>query len=150
MSLANKFSKLTVEPELQTPGQNTDIDMEVSGTPVPSQNKTADQKPKRPKKDKEVFTFVTVYYKRGEWGIQVYDTLREGLLEFVEEYYESAREKERLRVLSLDDEELLDRMLDMGTKSDRHISRCSLIDTISNAQVKIALISKKAWDSLAS
>jgi hypothetical protein len=76
MSLANKFSKLTVEPELQTPGQNTDIDMEVSGTPVPSQNKTADQKPKRLRKDKEIFYFVTVYYKRGEWGIQFYGTLR--------------------------------------------------------------------------
>jgi hypothetical protein len=75
-----KMSQLTVEPEPETPGQNADIDMEVSGTPAPSQNKTVDQKSKRPRKDKEIFNFVTVYYKRGEWGIQVYDTLRESLL----------------------------------------------------------------------
>ena len=142
MSLTNKFNKLTIEPEPQTPGQDTDINMEVAGTPAPSQKKTAGQKPKRSKKDKEVFTFVTVYYKRGEWGTQVYDTLREGLLDFVGEYCESAREKDRLQVLSLDDEDLLDRMLSMGTNSDRYISRCSLIGAIANAQVRIALIDK--------
>ncbi|KIM81444.1 hypothetical protein PILCRDRAFT_787677 [Piloderma croceum F 1598] len=87
----NRIIKLTVDAEPQTPGQNTDINMEVSGTPGPSQNKTADQKPKRTRKDKEIFNFVTVYYKRGEWGIQVYDTLWEGLLEFVEIYCISAR-----------------------------------------------------------
>jgi hypothetical protein len=36
----------------------------------------------------------------------------------------------------------LDRMLAMGTSSDRRISRCSLIDAIVNAQVRIALMSK--------
>lgn len=122
-SLANKFSRLTVEPEPQTPGQNTNIDMQVSGTPAPSQNKTADQ---TPRKDKEIFNFVTVYYKRGEWSILVYDTLREGLLEFVETYCESLAERDRL--VSLDDEELLDRMLIMSTNSNRHISEaCQLI-----------------------
>ena len=32
---------------------------------------------------KDVFTFVTVYYKHGEWDTNVFDTIREGLLEFV-------------------------------------------------------------------
>ena len=63
--------------------------MEVTGTTALSQKKTAGQKLKRPN-DKEVFTFVTVYYKHGGWSTQVYDTLWEGLLEFVAEYYESA------------------------------------------------------------
>jgi hypothetical protein len=63
-------------------------------------------------------------------------------LEFVGEYFESAREKEKLQVLSLNDEDLLDRILDIGTNSDRHISIRSLIDAIVNAQVRIALISK--------
>jgi hypothetical protein len=117
MSLTNKFNKLTIEPETQMPEQNTDINMEVAGTPAPSQKKTAGQKP----------------------STEVYNT---ELLEFVKEYYESAREKERLRVLSLDDEYLFDRMLAMGTNSDWHIGRCSLIDVIANAQVRIALIGK--------
>jgi hypothetical protein len=145
MSVTHKFNKLTIEPE---PQQNTDIDMEVAGTTA-SQKKTAGQKPKRSKKDKEVFTFVTVYYKHAGWSTEIYDTLREGLLEFVGEYFESAREKEKLQVLSLNDEDLLDRILDIGTNSDRHISIHSLIDAIVNAQVRIALISKKASDSLA-
>jgi hypothetical protein len=124
--LTSSASSPAVEPELQTPGQNTDIDMEVSGTPVPSQNKTADQKPKRLRKDKEIFYFVTVYYKRGEWGIQFYGTLREGLLEFVEIYCDSLAERDRL--ISLDDEELLNRMLIMGTNSNRHVGEaCQLI-----------------------
>ncbi|KIM81445.1 hypothetical protein PILCRDRAFT_8798 [Piloderma croceum F 1598] len=95
MSLTNKFNKLTIEPETQMPEQNTDINMEVAGTPAPSQKKMAGQKP----------------------STEVYDT---ELLEFVKEYYESAREKERLRVLSLDDEYLFDRMLAMGKD---HIDR---------------------------
>jgi hypothetical protein len=122
MSLTNKFSKLTVVPEPQTSEQNVDIDMEISGIPDPSQNKTADQKLKKSKKDKEVFTFVTVYYKHGEWGTQVYDTLREGLLEFVQRHCGSAAEREIERLVSLDDEELLDRMLIIGTNSNRCIS----------------------------
>jgi hypothetical protein len=142
MSLTNKFNNLIIEPVPQTPGQNTDIEMEVAGTPAPSQKKTEGHKPKQLKKDKEVFTFVTVYYKHGGWSTEVYDTLREGLSEFVREYFESAREKERLQLLSLNDEDLLDRMLTKGTNSDRYISRCSLIDAIVNAQVRIALMSK--------
>jgi hypothetical protein len=115
--------------------------MEIAGTPAPSQNKTTDQKPKRPRKDKEIFNFVTVYYKRGEWGIQVYDTLRKGLLQFVEDYCESLAEKDRL--VSLDDEELLNRMLIMGTNSNRHIYQRGMpINIIVNAQVKKTLMSK--------
>jgi hypothetical protein len=123
MSLTNKFSKLTVDPKPPTPGQNADIDMEVSAIPAPSQNKTADQKPKQSKKDEEVFTFVTVYYKHGEWGTEVYDTLREGLLEFVRRYCDSTAEREIQRLVSLDDEELLDRILIIGTNFIRYISR---------------------------
>ncbi|KIM81443.1 hypothetical protein PILCRDRAFT_8795, partial [Piloderma croceum F 1598] len=114
MPLTNKFSKLTVGPEPQTSEHNVDIDMKISGIPAPSQNKTADQKPKQSKKDKEVFTFVTVYYKHGEWDTKVYDTLREGLLEFVRRHCDSAAEREIQRLVSLDDEELLDRMLIIG------------------------------------
>jgi len=63
---------------------------------------------------------VTVYYKHGEWDTEVYDTLREGLLESVEDYCELVAERERL--LSLDDDELLNRMLIMGMNSDRYIT----------------------------
>ena len=54
--------------------------------------------------------------------------------------FESALEKEKLQVLSLNDEDLLDRILAISTNSDRHIF--SLIDAIVNAQVRIALMSK--------
>jgi len=62
---------------------------------------------------------VTVYYKHGEWDILVYDTLREGLLEFVGRCESAAERKE---LLSLDDEGLLDRILIMGSNSDLYIS----------------------------
>jgi len=62
-----------------------------------------------PAQQKHVFTFVTVYYKHGEWGTDVYDTLREGLLDFVNS---AASEKEEL--VSLDDKALVDSRLVIG------------------------------------
>jgi hypothetical protein len=100
MSLTGPFDKLNINPE-----ENADMDTEALDTG----NKTKTQKPKHTKQD--VFTFVTVYYKHGDWGTTVFDTLHEGLLEFVKEY-SSGAESEKL--LSLDDEKLLDELLVLG------------------------------------
>jgi hypothetical protein len=122
MSLSSKFNKLTIEPH----GESADSDMEAAETQAPSQNAPAQApaniqtgminnsktrgEPKQPKED--VFTFVTVYYKHGGWGTSVYDTLREGLLDFVNR---CASPAQRETLISLDDEDLLDRMLIIGT-----------------------------------
>jgi hypothetical protein len=118
MSLTNKLTT-----ELRTQGKNADIHTEASEILAPSQTTVppasikpeTDSKHRKPKQSKkDVYTFVTAYYKHGEYGTSVYDTLREGLLEFVDEC-DSTVEKETL--ISLDDEELLVRMLIMGTNS---------------------------------
>jgi len=62
----------------------------------------------------DVFTFVTVYYKHGEWGTDVFDTLREGLLEYVDE---TAPESEKKSLVLLDDDQLADRLLEIGMHS---------------------------------
>jgi hypothetical protein len=54
---------------------------------------------------------VTVYYKRGEWGADVFDTLREGLLELVGQ---TAPESEKESLVLLDDKKLADRLLEIG------------------------------------
>ena len=59
----------------------------------------------------DVFTFVTVYYKHGEWGTNVFDTLRAGLLQFVD----STAESEKESLVLLNDKELADRLLEIGT-----------------------------------
>jgi hypothetical protein len=59
----------------------------------------------------DIFTFVTVYYKHGEWSNEVFDTLREGLLKFVDE---TAPESEKESLVLLDDEKLADRLLEIG------------------------------------
>lgn len=65
------------------------------------------------KGDNDVFTFVTVYYKHGDWGVETFNTLREGLLHFALDY--SAREMEKGEaLLDLDDDTLIDRVLDIG------------------------------------
>ena len=91
MSLNNKFEDLTIN--------NAANDM---GTSKATRVTPAQQ---------DVFTFVTVYYKHGAWGTEVYNTLREGLLDFVDKTA-SASEKEQL--VSLDDEDLIDRLFDIG------------------------------------
>jgi hypothetical protein len=69
------------------------------------------RKAEGPTPAQDVFTFVTVYYKHGEWGSQVYDTLREGLLDLVEHH---SAPSEREKLVSLDEEELVDRLLVIG------------------------------------
>jgi hypothetical protein len=64
-----------------------------------------------PAQQQDVFTFVTVYYKHGEWNNSVFDTLREGLLAFVDS---TASESEKKSLILLDDKELTDRLLVIG------------------------------------
>jgi len=59
----------------------------------------------------DVFTFVTVYYKHGEWHNKIFNTLREGLLEFVDS---TAPESEKESLVLLDDQKLADRLLEIG------------------------------------
>ena len=59
----------------------------------------------------DVFTFVTVYYKHGEWGTEIYNTLRKGLLKLVDS---TAPESEKESLALLDDEQLADRLLEIG------------------------------------
>jgi hypothetical protein len=129
MSLTNKFTKLTTGQ--QTGGENTDINMNTLQIPDSSQNTSAPpsgiqtsvidkthRKSKQPKKN--VFTFVTVYYKCGVWHTLVYDTLREALLEIVGRH--DLTEQETLGLVSMDDDGLLYEMLIMGTNSGMYIS----------------------------
>lgn len=128
MSLTNEFTKLIIG---QAGGENADIDMNTLQIPVSSQNTSAPpssiqtsaidkahtRKSKQPRED--VFTFVTVYYKRGEWGTRVYDTLREGLLEFVKD--RDLTEQQTLKLVSMDDQNLLHKMLILGMNSNIYI-----------------------------
>ena len=97
MSLNNKLKDLTIH--------DADTDMEAS-PPHKTEGTRA-----TPAQQKHVFTFVTVYYKHGEWGTRVYDTFREGLLDFVDS---TASASERKDLVSLDDEELVDKLLEIG------------------------------------
>jgi hypothetical protein len=122
MSLTGKFNELTID-------QNADTDMgepetlplsqNPSAPPASAQTSVVNKMPRKPKRPKDVFTFVTIYYKHGEWDTCVFDTLRDGLLEFVRNC-DSAAEREIL--ISLDDEELTERMLIMGAYSGGDIS----------------------------
>jgi len=97
MSLKNKLKDLTIH--------DADTDMGASPSRKTKGPRTT------PPQQKHVFTFVTVYYKHGEWGTEVYDALREGLLYFVDS---TASVSEREDLVSLDDEELVDRLLEIG------------------------------------
>ena len=55
---------------------------------------------------------MTVYYKHGEWGTNVFNTLREGLLDFVDSTVEE--EEEKAGLISLNDKDLADRLLEIG------------------------------------
>ena len=97
MSLNDKLKDLTIH----------DADIDMAASPPHMTKRTRTTRPQQ----KNVFTFVTVYYKHGAWGTEVYNTLREGLLDFVDKTA-SASEKEQL--VSLDDEDLIDRLFDIG------------------------------------
>lgn len=66
----------------------------------------------------DVFTFITVYYKYGEYYSRTFATLGEGLQEFLEDYisksdsYEDGIRRQQLEALP--DEELLTEILEMG------------------------------------
>jgi len=95
MSLNSKLNDLTIH--------DADINMETS-SPRKAEGPTTPAQ-------QHVFTFVTVYYKHGEWGTRVYDTLQEGLLDFVKR---DSAASEREELVSLDEEELIDRLLVIG------------------------------------
>lgn len=66
----------------------------------------------------DIFTFITVYYKHGEYGSQEFQTLREGLQEFLERYISESDSHEdgirRQQLEALPDEELLTEILKIG------------------------------------
>jgi hypothetical protein len=68
--------------------------------------------------DSDVFTFLSVYYKHGEYSSKSFKTLREGLHKFLNEYLTGAEEHEvgirRQQLEGLTDEDLLTEMLKLG------------------------------------
>jgi len=94
MSLNNKSEDLTADTNMGT-------SKETKVTPVAAAQQL----------EQDVFTFVTVYYKHGEWGTDVFDTLRKGLLKFVDS---TAPDSERESLVLLDDKELANRLLEIG------------------------------------
>jgi hypothetical protein len=97
MSLNNKLKDLTIH----------DTDTDIGASPP----RKTEGPQTTPAQQKHVFTFVTVYYKHGEWGTEVYDTLQAGLSYFVDS---TASASEREVLVSLDDEDLVDRLLEIG------------------------------------
>ena len=83
----------------------------------PSPDKTAG--PQTTPAQQHVFTFVTVYYKHGEWDSEVYDTLRGGLLDSVNDLVEreSLTASEGEDLVLLDDEKLVDKLLKIGMRT---------------------------------
>jgi len=68
----------------------------------------------------DIFTFITVYYKHGEYGSEEFKTLREGLQEFLEHYISESDSHEggirRQQLEALPDEELLTEILKIGSE----------------------------------
>jgi len=65
----------------------------------------------------EIFTFITVYYKHGAYDTVEFKTLREGLLQFVEQYVGNDSHEDGIRRQQLEglpDEELLTEILNIG------------------------------------
>ena len=140
MSLTDIFTKLAIAQQtddvdinvntLQTPisSQNTSVTPGSTQTSVIDKTPRLSQPPRKSKQpEKNVFTFVTVYCERGEWQTLVYNTLREGLLKFVERC--DLTEQETLELVSMDDDGLLYEALMMGMNSDMHI--CDLAHRLS-------------------
>ena len=91
----------------------------------------------------DIFTFITVYYKYGEYGSNEFKTLREGLLEFLEDYIgESDSHQDGIRrqqLEALPDEELLTEILKMGMADPLFITELSftLLQVLSGSRTKL-------------
>ena len=80
-----------------------------------------------------VFTFLTVYYKYGEYSSERFTTLREGLQEFLENYIRVGSESDsheagirRQQLEALPDEELLTELLKIGMADPFFLIQLSL------------------------
>ncbi len=77
----------------------------------------------------DIFTFITVYYKHGEYGSKEFKTLREGLQEFLEHYISKSDSHEdgirRQQLEALPDEELLTEILKIGVADHFFLSQLS-------------------------
>jgi hypothetical protein len=77
----------------------------------------------------DIFTFITVYYKHGEYGSEKFATLREGLQEFLEQYISRSDSHEddirRQQLEALPDEELLTEILKIGVADPFFIRQLS-------------------------
>jgi hypothetical protein len=65
----------------------------------------------------DIFTFITVYYKHGEYGADKFQTLRKGLQEFLEDYINGSKHEDgilRQQLEALPDDELLTELLELG------------------------------------
>lgn len=65
----------------------------------------------------DIFTFISVYYKHGEYGSDQFETLREGLQEYLEDYIEGDEHEAGIRrqqLEALPDDGLLDEILKLG------------------------------------
>jgi len=66
----------------------------------------------------DIFTFITVYYKHGAYDTEEFETLREGLQMFVDQYTDKSDSHDdgirRQQLQALPDEELLTEILKIG------------------------------------
>jgi hypothetical protein len=65
----------------------------------------------------DIFTFLTVYYKYGDYGVRKFKTLREGLQQFLDEYLDGTEHEvgiRRQQLEALTDEDLLTEVLKLG------------------------------------
>lgn len=85
----------------------------------------------------DIFTFITVYYKHGEYGSQEFKTLREGLQEFLENYISGSDSHEdgirRQQLEALPDEELLTEILKIGVADPFFLTQLSFTLLVSLA-----------------
>lgn len=71
----------------------------------------------------DIFTFITVYYKHGEYNSAEFETLREGLREFLEVSQEDGIRRQQLETLP--DEELLTEILKIGLANPFFLNQLS-------------------------
>ena len=80
----------------------------------------------------DTFTFITVYYKRGEYSSHEFQTLREGLQYYLEDYIGGRSHEDgihRQQLESLPDEELLTEILQLG---ERNLTSFTCLNMISH------------------
>lgn len=68
----------------------------------------------------DVFTFITVYYKHGEYYSKKFPTLRQGLQEFLQDYVNGTSHEDgihRQQLEALPDEELLTEIFKLGERN---------------------------------